>query len=169
MALIERLFPESPRPHVLLTPWGDLGLQWRSMDNNLRHMGHQMNDMLRQFEELVPIDRQREDWGVANPIVKEKDGSRQMQIKLDVRQFKPEEISLKTKDNVLHVHAKHEEKTENSHVFREYSRQFSLPEGVKVESMKSVLSPDGVLVVSAPLPAIEEAPQKEKSIPITHQ
>lgn len=170
MSLIERVFPElSLAPAMSMNPWGDLGMQWRSMDNNMRHMERQMNNMLRQFEELVPIDRSREDWGVANPIVTEKDGSRQLKLQLDVRQFKPEEISLKTKDNMLHVHAKHEEKTKNSQVYKEYSRHFSLPEGLKVDNLKSVLSPEGVLTISAPLPAIEQAPPKEQVLSITHQ
>lgn len=50
------------------------------------------------------------------------------------------------------VHAKHEEKTDTRKVFREYNREFLLPEGTNPELIKSSLSRDGVLTVEAPLP-----------------
>ena len=64
------------------------------------------------------------------------------------------------------VHAKHEEKSDNRSVYREYNREFLLPKGVNPEAIKSSLSKDGVLTVEAPLPAIEGPGQR--SIPITH-
>lgn len=49
------------------------------------------------------------------------------------------------------VHAKHEEKSENRSVYREYNREFLLPKGVNPENIKSSLSRDGVLTVETPL------------------
>lgn len=40
----------------------------------------------------------------------------------DVAQYKPEEVTVKTVDNRLLVHAKHEEKTPSRTVYREYNQ-----------------------------------------------
>ena len=42
--------------------------------------------------------------------------------RFDVAQYKPEEVTVKTIDNRLLVHAKHEEKTPQRTVFREYNQ-----------------------------------------------
>lgn len=89
-----------------------------------------------------------------------------LKLRFDVSQYTPEEIVVKTVDNKLLVHAKHEEKTESKSVYREYNREFLLPKGTNPESIKSSLSKDGVLTVEAPLPAIGTG---EKLIPIAQQ
>ena len=52
----------------------------------------------------------------------------------------------------MQVYAKHEEKSDSRSVFREYNREFLLPEGTNPDKIKSSLSRDGVLTVEAPLP-----------------
>jgi len=79
-------------------------------------------------------------------------GEKSLKLRFDVSQFAPEEIVLKTVDNKLLVHAKHEEKSETKSVYREYNREFLLPTGVNPELIRSSLSKDGVLTVEAPLP-----------------
>ena len=66
---------------------------------------------------------------------------------------------MKTVDNRLLVHAKHEEKGNNRSVFREYNQEFMLPRGTNAELITSTLSTDGVLTVEAPLPTVGQAPQ----------
>ena len=44
------------------------------------------------------------------------------EFRFDVAQYKPEEVTVKTVDNRLLVHAKHEEKTPSRTVFREYNQ-----------------------------------------------
>jgi len=78
-------------------------------------------------------------------------------VKFNVQNFQPEEIDLKVVDNILRVHAVHKSTADGSNVHREYSRQFTLPEGIDLEAMKSTLSDDGVLEVEVPL-----APEKPK-------
>ena len=131
----------------------------------MREMEMRMSQMFRQFEQMTPFDWQREDWYTKNPIQQSRDGKKEFKLEFDVRQFKPEEIVIKTKDNSLSVHAKHEEKSENGHVYREYHRAFTLPGEVTGESLKSVLSPEGVLCITAPL---HNAIAAEKIIPIEH-
>lgn len=64
---------------------------------------------------------------------------------------------------VRQVYAKHEENSESKTVYREYNREFLLPKGTNPEAIKSSLSKDGVLTVTAPLPTLAIT---EKNIPI---
>lgn len=102
--------------------------------------------------------------GLESPLIQDSDDGKQLKLRFDVSQYVPEEIVVKTVDNKLQVHAKHEEKSENRSVYREYNREFLLPKGTNPEMIKSSLSKDGVLTVEAPLPAIEGL--KERMIPI---
>uniref|UniRef100_A0A1B6FH32 SHSP domain-containing protein n=1 Tax=Cuerna arida TaxID=1464854 RepID=A0A1B6FH32_9HEMI len=98
-----------------------------------------------------------------SPLIQDSGDNKMLKLRFDVSQYQPEEIVVKTVDNKLLVHAKHEEKTESKSVYREYNREFLLPKGTNPESIKSSLSKDGVLTVEAPLPALG---QPEKLIPI---
>ncbi|XP_051160845.1 alpha-crystallin B chain isoform X2 [Leptopilina boulardi] len=104
--------------------------------------------------------------GYNSPLIQDEGNNKMLKLRFDVSQYTPEEIVVKTVDNKLLVHAKHEEKSETKSVYREYNREFLLPKGTNPESIKSSLSKDGVLTVEAPLPAIG---QGEKLIPIAHQ
>ena len=90
----------------------------------------------------------------SSPLVAENasSGEKELKLRFDVSSYTPEEIMVKTVDNKLLVHAKHEEKGEGKSVYREYNREFLLPEGTDPEAIKSSLSRDGVLTVEAPLP-----------------
>lgn len=101
-----------------------------------------------------------------SPLIQEDGSSKCLKLRFDVSQYAPEEIVVKTVDNKLLVHAKHEEKTESKSVYREYNREFLLPKGTNPESIKSSLSKDGVLTVEAPLPALGAG---ETMIPIAHK
>lgn len=100
---------------------------------------------------------------INSPLIQDTGDKKMLKLRFDVSQYTPEEIVVKTVDNKLLVHAKHEEKTESKSVYREYNREFLLPKGTNPETIKSSLSKDGVLTVEAPLPALG---QPEKLIPI---
>lgn len=102
-----------------------------------------------------------------SPLVQDSSDGKVLKLRFDVTQYAPEEIVVKTVDNKLQVNAKHEENSENRSVFREYKREFLLPQGVNPEAIRSSLSKDGVLTVEAPLPAIED--NRERKIPIAHR
>ena len=65
---------------------------------------------------------------------------------------RPEELSIKTEGDVLVVMGKHETKSEggSSFISKQFEQKFSLPSGVKPESITSSLSRDAVLTVTAP-------------------
>jgi len=101
-----------------------------------------------------------------SPLIQNEGDNKLLKLRFDVSQYAPEEIIVKTVDNKLLVHAKHEEKSDTKSVYREYNREFLLPKGTNPEIIKSSLSKDGILTVEAPLPpAISSA---EKLIPIGH-
>merc|ERR1712137_1450953 len=58
------------------------------------------------------------------------------------------------KDEVINIEAKHEEKKSDtnskSFVSKHLARSYTLPQGCKMEDVKSNLSADGILMVSAP-------------------
>jgi len=90
--------------------------------------------------------------GLNSPLIQDDGDGKTLKLRFDVSQYAPEEIVLKTVDNKLLVHAKHEEKSDTKSVYREYNREFLLPTGVNPELIRSSLSKDGVLTVEAPLP-----------------
>ncbi|XP_030756505.1 protein lethal(2)essential for life-like [Sitophilus oryzae] len=91
------------------------------------------------------------------------------QASIDVQQFKPEEITVKLiDDNTILVEGKHEERPdEHGYISRHFVRKYVLPKDSNLKELKSKLSSDGVLSISAP--KIEEKPQQDyKEIPIIH-
>uniref|UniRef100_A0AAR2IRL2 Heat shock protein beta-1 n=1 Tax=Pygocentrus nattereri TaxID=42514 RepID=A0AAR2IRL2_PYGNA len=89
----------------------------------------------------------------------------QWKVSMDVNQFTPEELTVKTKDGMVEITGKHEERRdEHGYVSRSFTRKYTLPPGVDAEKVTSSLSPDGVLNIEAPLPkpALQGA---EKFIP----
>ncbi|CAG2059113.1 unnamed protein product, partial [Timema podura] len=88
-------------------------------------------------------------------------------VNLDVQQFKPEEIKVKTVDNYIVVEGKHEErKDEHGFISREFQRRYLLPEGVDPQAVTSTLSSDGILSIAAP--KVVPAVGNERAVPITH-
>lgn len=86
-------------------------------------------------------------------------------VNLDVSHFAPEEIAIKTVDNRVIIHAKHEEKQdEHGFIQREFKRSYVLPKDVDPNTVKSSLSADGVLAITAPKKAISAS--TERVIPI---
>ncbi|XP_067120566.1 alpha-crystallin B chain-like [Centruroides vittatus] len=91
------------------------------------------------------------------------------QVMTDVSHFSPEDITVKTVDNCVVIHGKHEEKVDqHGFVSREFTRRYVLPKEVDPEKVTSSLSADGVLTVEAPKKC-EELPPNERVVPITVQ
>ncbi|XP_072746988.1 protein lethal(2)essential for life [Anoplolepis gracilipes] len=73
------------------------------------------------------------------------------QVILDVQQFSPDEITVKTVDNYVIVEAKHEERQdEHGYISRHFIRRYVLPPSHDLVNVTSTLSSDGVLTVTAP-------------------
>lgn len=91
----------------------------------------------------------------------------QFAVNVDVRHFKPEEITVRTAGDYVTIEGKHEDREdEQGYIRRHFVRKYMLPENVKPENVKSTLSSDGVLTISAPKEqkALEHGGERE--IPI---
>lgn len=83
------------------------------------------------------------------------------QVNLDVQQFGPHEITVKTVDDFIVVEGKHEERPdEHGFVARQFVRRYQLPADYDPKDVVSSLSSDGVLTVMAP-PKVIPPPEKE--------
>lgn len=101
--------------------------------------------------------------------------SKEFEVKLDVSSYKPEELNVKVNKDRLTISAKHEEKPdEHGYVSREFTRHFSVPEDVDGETMETILTHEGALIVRAKVKGAEnnegrtlniqrEAPKEEKT------
>ena len=93
--------------------------------------------------------------------------SKKFQVKLDCSHFKPEEIEVKTIDNSIVIHGKHEEKMDkHGWVSREFTRRYALPEECETNDVKSSLHSNGVLTIEAPKRRLEAIKDNERVVPI---
>jgi HSP20 family molecular chaperone IbpA len=87
---------------------------------------------------------------------------------MDVAQFKPNEITVKTVDNTVVIEGKHEERQdEHGFISRHFCRKYILPKDYDSNTVVSSLSSDGVLTVKAPPPKAENE-GNERVIQIQH-
>lgn len=90
----------------------------------------------------------RQNSGGASTIQCDKE---KFEVILDVQQFSPDEITVKTIDNNVVVEAKHEEKKdEHGFISRHFVRRYVLPASHDPLEITSSLSSDGVLTITAP-------------------
>jgi len=102
---------------------------------------------------------------VKNPIITEPDGTRKLRLSVDVGEFRPEEIVVKTDQRKLIVHAEHEEKLSGRTMHKEFNKEYELPESVDQTSISAYIGDEGKLYIEAPL---KSSPQKRFSITQSH-
>lgn len=91
------------------------------------------------------------------------------QVSMDVQQFNPSEITVKTNENSVLIEGKHEERQdEHGYISRQFTRRYTLPPGYDPNAITSELSSDGVLTVKAPLPKALENNSNERIVSIQH-
>jgi HSP20 family molecular chaperone IbpA len=128
-----------------------------------------MNSMLRQIMGVPSKWGQRDLLGIEPEIVGEGENKRyRMNLHMGAN-FSPENVKVSLKDRLMTVEAKQEQKSDdgNTRLYQEVSRVFTLPDEVDAKDVKSVLNPDGVLTIEAPVheKALPEPP-KPKEIPV---
>ena len=79
------------------------------------------------------------------------DGKKHLQLKFDMQDFKPEEVSVKKDKNRLEVHAHHEEKEPNRVACKVFHQQYHLPKNVRLAKMEYDMDPEGTLTVRSPV------------------
>uniref|UniRef100_A0A182JMA0 Uncharacterized protein n=1 Tax=Anopheles atroparvus TaxID=41427 RepID=A0A182JMA0_ANOAO len=92
-----------------------------------------------------------------------------LQINLDVQQFTPHEITVKTVNNSVVVEGKHDERQdEHGYISRHFVRRYVLPDDHDPKDVLSSLSSDGVLTIVAPK-KVQPPPAEvvyERTVPI---
>eukprot|EP00095_Tigriopus_kingsejongensis_P001935 maker-scaffold246_size239296-snap-gene-1.32 protein:Tk01935 transcript:maker-scaffold246_size239296-snap-gene-1.32-mRNA-1 annotation:"lethal2essential for life" len=111
-------------------------------------------------------------------IMRIKEDDQKFEITLDVHDYRPEELKVRTQpDNTIIIEGKHEERSKDAKggassnnynaVLQQFSRQYSLPPSCVPHRVVSNLSRDGVLVVTAPKDT-KDTTIKDRNIPIRH-
>ncbi|XP_061919178.1 heat shock protein beta-6 [Entelurus aequoreus] len=74
-------------------------------------------------------------------------------VQVDVKHFDPEDLLVKVTGDFIEVQGKHEEKKKDGPglTTRQFNRRYRIPKGVDTMALESAISPDGVLIISAPL------------------
>lgn len=93
--------------------------------------------------------------------------SAQFKVVLDVRQFKPEDLTVKTSGKHAVIQAvRTEDRGRRGIIVKEFTRRYLLPDGADAERVSCSLTEDGFLTVDVPmkdLPLVEN----ERVVPIT--
>merc|ERR1712203_659168 len=128
-------------------------------------MGSSMFDRGSLFDDKSIFASNSEQSGVSHVEYDDKN----YKIIVNVEKYKPEELFIRTVDNTVIVEAKHEEKTSDgrSSSTQSFSQSFTLPAGVDPDTVKSSLSNQGVLTISAPINKPSRV-QQERLVPIKH-
>ncbi|KAJ8924467.1 hypothetical protein NQ315_007264 [Exocentrus adspersus] len=150
------------RPSRLLDQHFGLGLRRDDLLNSLSTVPRRsrLSNYIRPWSASTSL--QRQDSG--STITQDKD---KFQVILDVQQFAPNEITVKTNGQNIVVEGKHEEKQdEHGYISRHFVRRYILPETHDVGAVVSSLSSDGILTVSAPRKS-ETPVNQERVVPIT--
>ncbi|KAH8398820.1 hypothetical protein KR222_007974 [Zaprionus bogoriensis] len=96
-------------------------------------------------------------------------GKEGYQVNLDVSEYEPNELTVKTVNNSVIIEGKAErqsDETGGSYSSRSFLRRFVLPEGYDPELATSSLSTEGVLTIHVPNPPEVDAALQERVVPI---
>lgn len=138
--------------------WDDMH---ERMERRRREWEDEVERMRKDFFRLKPEEKRR---GSSENLLEKMDindifyddknsGDKRFRVSFDVSQFQPSEISVRTQNQKLHVHAKHEETGSGRNVSREFSRQVDVPHHVDPNKLVCTLSNDGILQVEAQVSA----------------
>merc|ERR1712243_341566 len=89
---------------------------------------------------------------------------KELTLKFDLKDYKPNELKVTVLDNVLKIEAKHEENAEGNHVSKQFVRSYVLPAEYKAKLVQSSLSKSGKLTVVVP-----KQNQRENQLSETYQ
>lgn len=74
-------------------------------------------------------------------------------VQVDVKHFNPEDLLVKVTGDFVEVQGKHEEKKKDGPglTTRQFNRRYRIPKGVDTMALESAVSPEGILIISAPM------------------
>lgn len=170
----------SRRNLPIRTPWSSNNLMsdffqdpkfmWRDFrdtERTFQDMWRQMEKMMspRFFDAYYIRPRDVTESNARSEVAELKYDKEGFELKLDVHQYKPEELNVKLAGNRLSVSGKHEQKQDDhGFVSREFQREIEIPEDVDLESLTSSLSEGGILSIRANVKGAEKPPEKQIEI-----
>lgn len=78
------------------------------------------------------------------------EGERKYRVEIDIEDFKPEELTIKTVDQKLTISARREERIGSRTSTKELNREIGLPDTVDPQAVKAFFSDSGKLLIEAP-------------------
>lgn len=136
------------------------------MDDISRQMVNTMNrmqEMVADIDTLDEIAHRLDGRGRGEAVVRRTE-SGDLQLALDVTDFKPEDLKIKLVDDNLVIEAESEKSGKDSYRRNHFKRWFKVPEDCKLEEIKSKLTEDNRLLIDLPL--TNQIPNNERTIPI---
>lgn len=130
--------------------------------NELQSVMDNVNDAIGQYQSSLTKDLS----AGGMRTTRTEDGN--LQVAVDVAQFKPEEVNVKLCDDNLVVEAKTESSENDSYHRAEFKRWIKLPADVKHEAIKSTITPDNKLLIQVPMNK-PIADSRSRNIPIDIQ
>ena len=146
-------------------------LAGRMMDRHMRQMERMMDDVTCMGRGMGPA-RMWPKWAEfgghgsgKGEVQHVKYNESEYEVKVDVSAFKPEELEVQIIKDRLTISGKQEEKAdEHGYVSREFTRHFSVPEDVEQDTLETVLTNEGALIVSAKVKGWEQAEARKLDI-----
>ena len=130
--------------------------------SELQQVMENVNDAIGQYQSSLTSDL------AAGGMRTQRTEDGNLQVAMDVAQFKPEEVNVKLCDDNLVVEAKTETSENDSYHKAEFKRWIKLPSDCKQEGIKSTITPDKRLLIEVPMnKPIENS--RSRNIPIEVQ
>ncbi|CAJ0934567.1 unnamed protein product, partial [Mesorhabditis belari] len=82
-------------------------------------------------------------------MTREEDDGRNVKLRFDMSNYKPEEVTVHAHDNHLRINAKHEENDPNHYIYRESKQEYHFPRGTHMDNVNANIGSDGTLTVEA--------------------
>ena len=99
----------------------------------------------------------------------ETEGCDSWKLNLNLEGFKPDELNVKVKGNVVTVDAEQKDEGDGHQWHRKITRVVSLPSTVDADQLQSVRTEAGVLKLTAPFKKPEELSPPERVLSIEHE
>lgn len=155
-------YQQPVRVHRLLNDAWPVSSSFDHALNELQSVMDTVNEAIGQYQTSV-----LKDLGSGGmKTVRTEDGN--LQLAIDVSQYKPEEINVKLCDDSLVVEAKTESSENDSYHKSEFKRWVRLPQDVKHEAIKSTITPDKKLLIEVPCTKPIDS-SRSRNIPIEVQ
>lgn len=117
-------------------------------------------------------DAENRNWGIERKWESERveliptTGINGFKVSMDIRDYNPSDLTVKTDEHSVEVEGKHEEyRYGRRYVSRSFNRRYTLPPGYNGNAITSELSSDGILTIKAPAPNTFDHFIRSKKLP----